>query len=271
MPIQIPATIADDLFADIRKLIEPGNRYFTPDSREIRELLARADKLQKANAFDAFIARSSLYTMCGDRENALAQIKKAEALGFNRHAVAARCIALANLGYFSEAQEFYSSAADPTGGFFGKYGRMAVNCGALAAYERMLRVAEKMQLEVDTVLTRKILDALEIFAQVGITDADLGRYLDVAGEIMREQRLFYVGTSPEFFVWTKDEADQFVHFTYRVPVEAGTAERLDTELITRFVDRFGSTPEPVSITIKSGLSSNGRIAERSAAAGPAPR
>ena len=269
MSIIRPATIANDVFGEIRALALSAGHYFSKDAPEIRALATTIDRLQKADALPAFLSRAKLYMLCGDVDGALGQLRKADALGFDRFAIATRVVVLANLGLISDAQKSVAIAADPTGGYFSRYASLVVNTGAIRTFENLLCSAEKLQLEIDQVFARKICDAASILAEANISDSMIGKYLDVVGEIMRENRVFYLGESPDLFVWTKDEANRFIHFTFNLPFDSKTAERLDTDLITRFVDRFGGLPEPLSITIKSGLSSDGRISTRFSSTGQA--
>lgn len=271
MSIIRPATIASDVLGEIRALALSAGHYFSENAPEIRALAAAIDRLQKADAREAFLARAKLYMLCGDVDGAFGQLRKADALGFDRFAIAARAIVQINLGFVSDAQKSVAIAADPTGGYFSSYAPLVVNAGAIRTFEALLCSADKLQLEIDQDFSRKICDAASILAEANITDSEVGKYLDVVGEIMRENKVFYLGDSPDLFVWAKDEANRFIHFTFKLPFDSKTAERLDTDLITRFVDRFGGLPEQLSITIKSGLSSDGRIPTRLSSTGQAAR
>jgi len=87
-----------------------------------------------------------------------------------------------------------------------------------------------------------------------LSDECLAGYLDIAGKIMREERVVFCDM-PEIFAWNGAD-DPVLSVTYKIPVDAYRAEELDRELASRLIDGYSELPWFLSVSFASGLANS---------------
>lgn len=250
----VPATIANQLNDSIEHMLLVATKYLNINDFEIRRLIAEAKKLQKVDAYAGHLALGNIYHLCGDHVQMRYFHRNADRLRYdlNTHGWSTACEC--NLGFVSIAQEHFGIVGEPKSGEFTKAFTLGLACGAFQLLGEYIEQAEKMQLDLTGLPVSLAKEAREVLSNAGITDADVAAMLDIAGEIMREERVFYAG-NPEQMVMieTGDSLDSScVHMTYWIPLSgkqvAVMATRMDdkiAETIERIPDQFQVSFRPI--------------------------
>jgi hypothetical protein len=260
MPVAITSgqTQLDELnrrLVDLRHYVDPEEFWF-------RNAEAKARKLLSVNALEAHNVLALLHCLTGDRDKYL--YHSGCALNLNSAALLKvnRATILSNLGYFSEAMPWFAEGAAPELGEFTSRWRV----GLMGAYRTLASYADralKLRLakvnEVDTALISKIVGFL---TEHDVLDETIASMLDVAGGLLREHRVFFMGEGPEFSVWDEDELEPHLAITLRLPLPSSTALAIDEELGHRLFAGVANAPFAVMLNFESGLPSNERFAER---------
>lgn len=261
------ATKGSQLIQDANRLLDNLRHYLPKDDLRLRRLLAEADKLMHADPREAHSIKGMVYQLSGDFEQALSHMDIAINLGpENPIGIANKCSVLINSGYFSEAQKLYVKVGSPEKGNFPMGTLLGLGTGAYREMDKFLDVARKMKLDLAAFDAGTIGNAARLMNKHGLSDEELARFLDVAGEIMREENVVFCDM-PEVFAWDASD-DPALSITYKLPVDAYRAEQLDCELAERLVDRFSQIPWFLSVSISSGLAeSDERYPARTISAG----
>ncbi len=256
------ATKASRLIQETNQLLMNLRHFLPKDDLRLRRLMAEAEKLMNADPQEAHSLKGMIYQLSGEFELALHHMDNAIKLGpGNPTAIANKCSVLMNSGFFTEAQKLYSKVGSPAVGAFPEVMLLGIGATALCEMNNFIGVARKMKLDLTTFDVGTIEKAARLMSKHGLCDSDLSKYLDVAGEIMREERVVFCDL-PDVFAWDSFD-DPVLSITYKLPVDAYRAEELDCELAARLIDRFSQIPPFFSVSFASGLAeSNERYPAR---------
>lgn len=258
MPVAL--TKGKEIFDETNQLLAEIRSYLPDTDIRIKRLLFEADKIIRSNAAEGYSAKAAVYQLTGNLDQVLKNIDNATKLSSEPVLLANKCAFLLNLGFFSTAQETYRSAMHPRKGLFGEKFDFGLACGAFQTMERFLEEATKMKLDLKHLDTATALRASRFLTQHEFGEEEVAVFLDVAGEIMREQRVIFMD-EPQILVSPTDN-EPLLSFIFLLPVDSYRAEKLDTDLQSRFVERFPEFPRFLSIGFRSGLPSDERYAGR---------
>ncbi len=169
----------------------------------------------------------------------------------NPVALANKCSILINSGFFSEAAKLYREIGSPRKGGYPLAIRLGLGTGGFLAMAGFIEEARKLKLDLAAVEAPAVENAAQLMSRYGLSDESLAAYLDIAGEIMREERVVFCDM-PDVFAWDSSD-DPVLSITYKIPVDAYRAEELDGELAGRLVERFSQIPWFFSVSFASGL------------------
>jgi tetratricopeptide (TPR) repeat protein len=264
----IPATRGSQLIKDINTVLLSVSSYIFPDDFWFRRMLGEAEKLKSANRAEAHNVLGQLYGLAGDATEAMRHIDTSFRLHPDAAVACNKAVILSNLGYFSRAQEPFRSSCGPRDGQFTQRWRLGLCMGAFHTLAAYLDDAKLMQLEklgeVDCAL---IEEAAAFLREISVTDEQLGSFLDTAGEMLREERIFFVEDGPDVSVWTEDAQEQHLLISFKLPVQVAKALALDEELGHRLYERHGDLPSGLLIHFESGKPVNEHISKRPSLAG----
>lgn len=258
MPVAL--TKGKEIFDETNQLLADIRSFLPETDIRIRRLLNEADKLIWSNAADGYSAKAAVYQLTGNLDQVLKNVDNATKLSSEPILLANKCAYLLNLGLFSVAQEVYRSAVHPRKGLFGEKFHFGFACGAFQTMERFLEEAKKMKLDLEHLDTVTALRASHFLTQHKLGEEEVSVFLDVAGEIMRAQRVMFLDY-PQVFI-SLAGTEPLLSFVFSLPIDSYRAEELDTDLQSRFVERFPEFPQFLSISFRSGLPSNERYAGR---------
>ena len=260
------ATKASRLIQETNQLLMNLRHFLPKDDLRLRRLMAEADKLINADPQEAQAVKGMICQLSGDFERALYHMDNALKLGpGNPAAISNKCSVLINSGFFTEAQKLYAKVGSPTVGNFPDAMLLGLGTGAFCEMDAFIGVARKLKLDLAAIDVGTIEKAARLMREHALSDGALAGFIDVAGEIMREERVVFCDM-PEVFAW--DASDEPVlSIIYKLPVDAYRAEELDCELAERLVDRFPQIPSFFSVSFASGLTeSNERYPARAVSA-----
>jgi len=261
-----PQTIANELMSELNALLGSAKKYGESDEITLKRFEAKARQLLKVNPVEGHNVLSTLSQLRGDLQKAVEHIdialnlKAAAVLECNKASL------LINFGKFLEAQRLFKSGATPERGEFTNRWRLGVCCGAWHILNDFCVVAKRMHLDLANVDQALIGRVVQLMDQNSIADQDLGGMLEIAGSILREERMYFVGQGPDIFVWDQDAIEKYVTITFHLPVTSRRAIELDRELGRRLFAEISDLPFAIMLHFESGLPSNERFAERSAEA-----
>ncbi len=246
------ATKGSQLIEETNHLLNSLRHFLPKDDLRLRRLMAEADKLMHADPWEAHTVKGMVCQLNGDFERALHHMDNAIKLApGNPIGIANKSSILINFGFFAEAQKFYAKVGSPAEGNFPVATLLGFGAGAFCEMDKFIGIARKMKLDLAAFDVHTIENAARLMNKHALSDATMAGFLDVAGEIMREEGVVFC-EMPEVFAWDASD-DPVLSITYKLPVDAYRAEELDCELATRLVDRFSQIPSFLSVSFASGL------------------
>lgn len=231
-----PDTLSRQMDATLATLESRIGHFLPPDHDEIRSLLASADQLAKADAVEASHLRGRIHTLTGDRAPVDYWFANARRLADEWRVDFNHASCLASLGHFSDAAALTRRFLSIDTGALTTTVSLAVSVldleGAAAAYAELHR-AHLTPRGVDPEFTKTSLKVLNAF---GVSIGQAQRALDVVGELLREQGLWWLGGRPRLSAHHDDDGAGIL---YQLPIAVATAEavRLSNEVLERLYDR----------------------------------
>jgi len=259
-----PVTKGNEISAEINRILSSARTYDSVDEITFRRLEVQAKKVVSANPVEGHNVLASLYGLRGDIAKArehfsiLANLSQEPILATNKTAI------LLNAGFFGEVQKLFAIAANPQMGFFTGIWDHGIACGAFRTLHAFLSTARKMELDLKGINVDLVERAVRFLDANAISDESLAAMLDVAGEMLRENRLFFIGRAPTVFVGDHDSLESFFEITFQVGLSGKAAAALDRELGHRLLTRLPDMPFEVMLHFESGLPTNERFLERPA-------
>ncbi|MDH0866648.1 hypothetical protein [Mitsuaria sp. GD03876] len=231
-----PQTIARQLDAQLASIESRIGHFLDPAHAEIRSLLASADQLAGVDAAEASHVRGRIHTLTGDRRQVDYWFANARRLCDEWRVDFNHASCLASLGYFSDAaamtKRFLSSSTGALSLTVGLAVSVLDLSGAQEAYAALRRAGIPPRGH-DPNFT---LTAVEVLAYYRIPIERARIVLDVAGELLREHRLWWLGGHPKLFAHRSLD-DAGVLYELRVGLPSEDSLRLNDQLIERLVDR----------------------------------
>lgn len=230
-----PQTIATDIERRVHLLYNTELAYIPEDSPKFVRLHDDLDRLGRADARLRSLLLAKLFGLSGNREKVEYYLRNCASL--HVHAVGielTRLMMLLNLGYFSESIAVQKQLAAPDSGALGELLRSPPGNGAFHSMCSIIEQAHIMNLHNIATPTSDFAAAVRIMDQWGDTDEDYGHALDIAGEIMRERKLFHrdlLSTQP--IEAPPDGSFGYVKLVYQVGVDVDTAIDMTCEYAER--------------------------------------
>lgn len=234
MSAPLPATTANQILARLDLLIESATVYMSPSSSVFTRLHDELDRLGKANAAERSLLLTILFTLCGDREKSEYYWRNAERLHVPKdRLIFSKITTLINLGYATEALEQMRKIDLREHELPSNLMRNTPANGAFRAINGVFEQAIKMNFQ--SLPDRALLPSVvEIMDGWGDTDDDYCHALDIAGEILRERRLFFKDSVRVDPVQSPlDGGAGYVRLAYRVSVDFKTSLDMTLEYADR--------------------------------------
>ncbi|ENH6337782.1 hypothetical protein ABWH74_001078 [Burkholderia vietnamiensis] len=221
-----PKSIANDLVDRINEMQNGGSHFvdtsrLDAQSRAWRLLMREVEKLFAVDAQSAWELTGMLEGLRGDRDATEAAFEKSLALGISTSNRLNHMVNRLNLGLFSLAQRVYSEVGAPEGGNFCQMVENGFKAGAVFRAHQFATRAQAMNLKWNDrdSLGRDLDEAVAILYSSGIDDEQIGRRLDLAGDILHRHRL-----KSRIRHSVINHPGDFVGVTYRLHVPATPSE-----------------------------------------------
>lgn len=233
------ATKGGELNSQINRLILDGTAYLSAGDFVVRRFEHEIDKLAKVDALGASLCRSSLSMLIGDWPMVQHWTANMRHLGAVVEPLGVEFIASSNLGYFTPAAALYPQVMDVRWGVTAHFLTHGLICGAFADVIAGNATCSEGKIELGVSQQRAVevaMNAQALLARLGVSEQEVQAMLDVAGEVLREQKLFWLGTDPSIAVLDSDEGAGLL---YQLPiaVDAQQASELSDQVIMRMIER----------------------------------
>lgn len=236
-----PATIENSLRERIDAVLIARTTFGSADDFEVKALLRDADKLARADAFGASLIKAEVYGLCGDRRQFEYWLANAAKIRRGSEIFRSESVGLSNLGYFSEAAITFEGAMQPVHGQVGALFHIGlINC----CFKSMVNAAEYAKqagIELDADLVELARKADYVLGRVGVSEDQVRRVTDVAGEVLREHNLLWHGAGPLIRMFSDDEGAGMLFQLYVVTTDEKAAQLTD-EVLGLLIDRDIAAP-----------------------------
>ena len=233
------ATKGSELNDQISVLVTTASGYVSADNFVIRRLGAEVEKLATTSAAEASLCRAMLAMAQGDWPGTERWCANAYRLGAAVDAMGIEFIARCNLGYFSQAASIYADLTKPRWGVISKYLTHGSICGAFCDVIAGAQACSEFKIELGDSHLRAVEVAMKahaVVARLGVSEQDVQAMLDVAGEVLRERRVFWLGPNPQVAVLDNEDGAGLL-YQMEVAVDAQQASALSDEVVMRMVQR----------------------------------
>lgn len=253
-----PQTIAQELQDRMQVLIERAVSYRDEADFELASLARDARKLLAADAASAHVVLGMLECLKGRKDTSDRHFDSARSLHAPISLLANWWCAKLNLGYMSEAEALTSVMLDPRSDIksFLTTGPIAFTCGSIKATCELIDRANAMNTDLKSFPVETYRRAQKLMDEFGLSDSDLADVLDVAGEVLREHKLFYAGPAAKLEVIDAPfYPDRGLYFLFDVGTSAADAAGMYAELAGKMCDKFDPLPEGVHVSFR-GIGAN---------------
>lgn len=247
MNLVAPATIAPAVIDAINAELAATVGYLD-DGLVVRRLMAECKKLMNVDPVNGHLAMAGVHQLTGNFDRVFYHANCVEKLQSNDPAVSGSVAAwFANLGFFSESYRRYGDAVSPSGGLFTRYFNMGLVIGAFQTMQNAIEQARKLKIDFSGLKVDVAESANRILASQGLSDVETVEILSIAGEVMRENRLFYLGECPDVDAVEIDGVESCVFVSYRVGATPDHAADMTAELSLRIAQRVKKIPTGFSV------------------------
>jgi hypothetical protein len=235
MPQVAPLTKYNQIIGSINERLRTGNSVTASDEFWFNSLKRDAEKLLKVDAAQGHIALAALMQLKWDEEKALHHIKCANAANPSLETRIQEVALMSNFGRFSYGLALLDDIVDPRNGVFAANYLAAMSCGAFHRLAVNQRKAVEMNIDLSGLPISAIDKATNILSAAGVSDEKTAQALDVAGEILRDRKQFWIGESVEVEVDDTPGHQPTVFFTFLVNTTPETASSMTFDLYKRLL------------------------------------
>ena len=255
MAASITETTSNEICEAVNELIMQF-KYFSPRDKEILILMDMATKLIPVEPAIGNARKGSICLLSGDFEKGLHHFKVAnyklpgsnsELLKFNS------AISTSNHNFYTESQKYIDQINKVTEHEPFELINVGYGCLAFNKLKELIMDARKYGMAIDENDAELALRAAAVFETAGISDAEVAKYADVFGEVLREHHLMIAEHYPTIKIgdasnnW--DPATVFIVF--KVKLEAEKAADLYAESVERALHKFGYFPDALHLSVEA--------------------
>lgn len=237
-----PATIAFDLRERTKALLTGATRFLDRDF-VWRRLFTDAEKLYKADAVNGSLEKAFLYHIVGDVKETRYWVDNARRLSRTKHEVLVSEMAmLGNLGFFSESALLYSQSVKLESNRLTEwycFGCLTANFSDMIANKL---AAEKANLDLGAEKETAMASQCDaVLKRLQITEQQVQAMLDVAGEVLRERKLFWLEQLPVIHTWNNADGAGLL-YELKVGLSPDEAFALTEAVVDRLIERELDAP-----------------------------
>ncbi len=254
MPSGVPQPNSEQVFEEISLVLRRLTRYLPSTDWDVKRLNKMAEQLSNANEVEGANALATIWQMTGDRDKALRYADHAIDHAQNSLFYCSSKLAiLSNLGYFSEALSLFKYCSPPEKGNMTNAWKRGYLCGAFRTMKSHLPKATKMGFELGGLDIDTAARAANVMEKAGVSDEDVAKIMDVAGRVLRDHKLFFVGDGLRVSVFnTEAEHDPFIEISFDLDVSSKEAQGLYLEFVDQVTQNVPVVPAVVTVSFRPG-------------------
>lgn len=248
MPVAVAAPAVGESAQMINGLLNLG-RFVGSDEEAFVALMDSISRLEKADPADAAVQRAWAYHLTGDVDRALAELESPHLLHHSSMKSIHRLMLLTNLVESGKLFREYAKLGAPETGNFSQLFPAGIVSGSFSKVAQFSARANGMKIKnVEGLPVQEITAAAAILAKNGVTDDAVSGLLSIAGELIREQGVFYNDTAPTVHPF-QDESDDggSVYVRFRLPISPTKATELGLMFVERVDERGLNLPDCLHI------------------------
>lgn len=204
-------------------LNEPS--YADPNSFEMRWIKRECERVREVEPALGWSLLGCYYSMLGDAAEVKRCFEASWRLEKSSSAVGNYYANLSNLGYFSEAHKFFVEHGRPERGVLSYLAEK--NTGSFQTLVSYFDEAEAKGIVTVDATKNDYRAAARILSQNGVSDVEVARYMDAAGAVLRQHRMFF---SDDIQVQVSDVEGVFVGVTCVFRVHRSREEVFDLNI-----------------------------------------
>jgi hypothetical protein len=212
--------------------------YADPNSFEMRWIKRECERVRDLEPGLGWSLLACYYSMIGDANEVRRSFEASWRLEQSAHACANYYANLSNLGYFSEAHDFFMDHARPEKGRLSQLASKTTGSfQALVTYFDEAKAKGFVTVDPVHVDYRT---AASVLSRNGISDAEVAQHMDAVGVVMRQHRMFYTG---DIQVEVSDIEGVFVGVTCVFRVQRSQDEVFDLNIELAKIEREMNVPK----------------------------
>lgn len=233
----LPQTISVSVAKEIGTLVDTGRLYHVDDP-EIVLLENNARQLSKASAADGYIDLAAAAMLYGDYDGMRSRYKIAQNQGLSPGQQLNYATTLAHAGFFSEASSVFNRYCD----LIDQVSFAAEKALFLLQFKSFMFLLEKytkmhpdFEINGNSLFQTGLWFAL-LAQENKLDDKELSGIMDIAGELMREKKVYYIGAVGCTAVERDDDGPSFITCHLDVPMGVEQASDMTQELAERLIE-----------------------------------
>jgi hypothetical protein len=238
MSAPLARTKGADLLSQLSEFVAHSKKFLDPQSRSIEVLRWEREiaDVMKVNAIEGSFAKAKLAEAHGNIDDVEHWIRNATHLRASLLDTAPNLlVAYGNLGYASRGLKVFRDSVDISRGNIGQCLWLAAGLGAFQVMNQLMLQAERGKVELpERGELMQDLEIASIISKTGVSDDQCAAIIDVAGEVLRKYRLFWLGPQKEFIL---DRQSSSALMQFRVDANYEDASKMSEEAIKLLIER----------------------------------
>ena len=232
------ATIKNDIFRELDDLTKSMSNFMNESDFRFLQLLKNLDKLAKVDAVSASEGRALLYAVAGNIQKMDYWLNNMDKLGSKSQSFHSEFRGCVNLGLFSRAARIFPEIISIEQQNIKNLLNLGLTCASFGTMLSRAEAASRANLELPDMARQTLDTAMQSKAaldKLGISEQDVQAVLDIAGEILREKKLFWQNLVHISII----DSEEGVGLLYQleVCVDIPTASSMTDDVLMRMVDR----------------------------------
>lgn len=241
----VPQSLASEVIDSINALISDSDRFRNWDDADVQAVVRAIEKLQKADAREAFVCFGTLAAICGNVDDMLSYYQKALRLPSELETKHEFFTSLGNAGMYGKAREVSTWLLDPKKGFFPGLWRLAMGFGNVVEVWDRVSDAKKTYPDLSEIEFSLLENAVVVMKAHGLSDLDIVAVLDLAGEIQRAHRIMFAGEQGAILKVMKPPEDPpYLYFSIPLDTTVDEIHAMNRELARGVVEKLPSGAFP---------------------------
>lgn len=251
MPAAAPLTKFNHIIDAINMRLNAGNSITASEEFWLNGIKRDAEKLLKADASQGHIALAALMQLQWDEEKANYHIRCAKTASQSLTVKTQEVAIRSNFGRFSEVHHLLDETLDPRNGFFLENYHAALSSGAFQKLATNQRKAAEMNMDLSHFPTRTVEKIDRVLSEAGVPDEVAAHALDVGGQLLRENKLFWVGESVDIEIDDAPGHQPTVFLTFRIKESPKKAASMTFDLYERLLKAHPDHPSCLNIGFRA--------------------